>query len=245
MHVYTARRSIDSAPWHDLAGWPVFDLAMPPHQSSAASEAVDAAERAVLLSVIGADCRAAGLARLAAEREAAVIPHLREVVILRTGPVVEDLSIYVDGLRTYGAAAHAYGEDPIAWVAAADIAAAAVVAVAAPHADPVRAFDLAGSGLATIGSLLAEIVDPEQASAWSVSPAELERELASTGASAKTVREIALYQSWASGFTESSEQQLRRILGRDPSDLVEALRAASDDGAVCAPGSHHKEATRS
>lgn len=244
MHVHTARRSIDSAPWHDLAGWPVFDLAMPPHQSPAAPEAVETSERAVLLSVIGADSRGAGLARLAAEREAAVIPHLREVVILRTGPVVEDLSIYVEGLRTYGAALHAYGEDPIAWIAAADIAAAAVVAVAAPHANPVRAFDLAGSSLATVGSLLAEMVDLEQSLAWSVSPAGLERELAGTGASAETVRQIALYQSWASGRTESSGQQLRRILGRDPSDLVEALRAASDGGAVSAPGSHHEEATR-
>ena len=227
MSVYSARRSIDTAPWRDPDAWPVVDLAMPPLEQQMVATQAERPRRAVLLSVLGADRNGRGLATLAAEREAAVLPHLEEAVILRIGPVVDDLSIYVEGLRTYGGAAHAYGSAPLAWLTAADVADAAARAVAAPHDAPIRAFDLPGATLMSVEALVVAVAGTPEAAVWDVSPDELIRELSGSGAPPATIQAIAGLQGWAAGCTEPSGQ-LARVLGRAPADLVATLRAATD-----------------
>jgi len=221
--VHSRRRAVRDADWELPAPWQVVDLAFPPDDAAASDTELT---HAVLLSALTGSDPDDPVVLASRAREDAVLPLLESALVLRCPPLVDDLVVYADGLLRHGGAYHAFGEDPLPWLAAADLAAAARTGVALLQdgPEPVGVHDVPAAGVAEVELLLRAAVPASDAPVVPVPAPELRDQLAGILGDPTAADAVVAHHSWAATLPPTAEPALlQRLIGRTPAEPARTL----------------------
>lgn len=176
----------------------------------------------VLLSVLGVDRPTTAFAATVAEREAQVRAAVPGAIVLRTAPIVDDLTVYAPAVGGDQPVLHASGDAAVPWVGAGDVlrvAVAAALRAPAGSGAPGPTLAVTGERPVSLRQLLSHVgvraVSP-------VSADTLRAALCAAGHDVALVEHVVAHQEW-SGQTLAISPTVRAALGEPAQDPLDRL----------------------
>lgn len=174
------------------------------------------ADQWVLLSSLGVQHPDTGYLTVLAAREQEARRQRPDATVVRLAPVIEDLAVYAPSIRSGESIFHAYGDEPVGWLSAADVLAFVHQVVDHPQAAG-GTFDLAGPERVAAVDLLAHWIDLTAGpSGLSRVPAEVLQQQLTTALGTEVAGAIVGHQAWAGSphaDSRAGTETLQRAIG--------------------------------